>query len=137
MHLALAGLLTVLAAVPATAETGRYQFERTEAGIVRLDTETGAVALCSGDPLQCRESGNGTPVADSDIERIEQRLAALERRIAALEKDGSGDALPSEEEFDRTLSLMERFMRRFFGVIQEFGDTPETPPPPAPPPGRT
>jgi hypothetical protein len=27
--------------------------------------------------------------------------------------------MPSEEEFDKTLSMMERFMRRFMGVVKE------------------
>lgn len=128
-------LLALAMAGPAAAETGRYQFERTEQGLLRLDTRTGAVALCTGEPLQCRESA-AAPSRD-EIARLEERIAVLERRLEAIERSGAPkEALPSDEEFDRTLGLMERFMRRFMDVIQDFGGGGEPAPPP-PQPDRT
>lgn len=138
MHrLPLTAIAVLLAAAPVAAETGRYQFERTEQGLIRLDTQTGAVSLCAGEAMECRETGSPAPALSVELDRLERRIAVLEQRIAAMEADrGGSEALPSEEEFDRTLGLMERFMRRFFGVIQEFNGAPE--PEPAPPsPGRT
>ena len=32
------------------------------------------------------------------------------------------DALPSDEDFEKGLSYMERFMRRFMGIAKEFDD---------------
>lgn len=135
MHKAqLTGLALLLIAGQAAADPGRYQFERTEQGFVRLDTQTGAVALCAGEKLDCRETGSPGSASGVEIGRLEERLAALERRVEAMERSGSAEALPSDEEFDRTLGLMERFMRRFFGIIQEFNGEPD-PQPSAP--GRT
>lgn len=55
------------------------------------------------------------------IAALEARIAALEARISDLEKAPAPAAsgLPTDEEFERTLGFMERFMRRFIGVAKE------------------
>ena len=115
--------LTLLApaAVAQEHNTERYTLERSETGFVRLDRQTGAVALCieSNDTLTCRMAADERAAYDADLARLEKRLDALERRIAGSTAARSGD-LPSDAEIDRSIGIMERFMRAFFNLVHEF-----------------
>jgi hypothetical protein len=46
-------------------------------------------------------------------------MEALEKQIAGGTAAKSGD-LPSDAEIDRSIGIMERFMRAFFNLVQEF-----------------
>ena len=116
-----------LALTPAVAHTqevpsGRYQLKEMGDGVVRLDTETGALAFCAirdGKP-ECSGLESTDAPSAADIAALQTRIASLEKQVAAL-KPSSGN-LPSDEEVDRSLSIMEKFMRRFMGLAKEFGD---------------
>ncbi len=99
----------------------RFQLERTERGIVRLDTETGALTLCreDGEGLTCRMAPDERAAYENELDLLERRVAALEERIGKA-PPASGTGLPSEAEVDRSLSIMERFMRSFMGIVREF-----------------
>ena len=56
--------------------------------------------------------------------------------LATLEAGGRSEELPSEEEFEQTLGYMERFFRRFMGIVEEF-DREEKTTQPVPPADRT
>jgi len=124
-----AAVLALLPAAAAAQDGERYRLERTENGFVRMDTQTGRMAFCaeqSGE-LACADAG-GTAAADAGtVAELAARVEALERRLAALEGAaslGERSDLPSEEEFEQTMSMMERFMRRFFGIVKDLeGDT--------------
>ena len=132
---ALLFIATIVLAGEALAQESRYQLERTEDGYVRLDTQTGTMSLCreQGDQLICQ-------MATEDREALEDRIDALADRIAALEERSGGPAeeqtsdLPSDEELERSMGIMETFMRRFFAIVEDlnrdFND--ETPAEPAP-----
>ncbi len=119
----------------AVAQESRYQLERTADGYVRLDTETGTMSLCreQGDQLICQ-------MATEDREALEDRIDALSDRIAALETrtgattDGQRSDLPSDEELERSMGIMETFMRRFFAIVEDLNRdfNEETPAEPAP-----
>lgn len=118
-----AGLVLAAAGAAHAQNEERYQLERTEDGYVRLDTTTGQMSLCREEQgeLVCRfaseqkaAGGKGGEILDR-LERIEDRLTRLEAADAET-------GLPSEDEFERSLSYMERFMRRFMGLVQEFQD---------------
>lgn len=98
----------------------RFQLERTEGGFVRMDTETGQMSFCEtgSGGLTCRNAG-GNPAVAGRIEALEQRVDELEKRVAELD-GAANNALPSDQEFEQTMSLMERFMRRFMGIVKEF-----------------
>lgn len=113
----------VLAAVaPAHAEQAdRYRLERTDKGFVRMDTLTGAMSLCeerSGE-LACKPAADERSADAGKLPELTRRIEALEGRLAALEGKPPAAALPSEEEFEKTMSLMERFLRRFWGVAKD------------------
>ena len=60
------------------------------------------------------------PAAAAEIDRLSRRVEALEKRIAGLETGKPQNALPTDEEFERTMGFMERFFRRFMGMMQDF-----------------
>ncbi|MEM0899829.1 MAG: hypothetical protein AAGI92_07755 [Pseudomonadota bacterium] len=121
--LALAGALTTTA----SAQEKRYTIERTDDGYVRLDTETGQMSVCefSGDQLICKMAADDRAAYDANISDLEDRVAALEQRIG---EGGTSSDLPSEDEFEQTMNYMERFMRRFMGIVEDFASDGERSP---------
>ncbi len=125
---ALTGLALVLGfgVAPAPAQDmQRYAMEKTESGIVRLDRQTGAFVLCKeqAGTIVCAEGNAATLSKDERIILLEKQVADLTARVAKLEKAGvSNGSLPSEEEFEKGLSYMERFMRSFMGVAKSLDE---------------
>lgn len=101
--------------------TDRYTLEKSQSGFVRLDRHTGAVTLCSeaDGTLTCRMAADERAAYDEDLSRLEKRVEALEKQIAGSPVAKSGE-LPSDAEIDRSIGIMERFMRAFFNLVQEF-----------------
>ena len=118
--LLLIAALSAPAAAQDAAPAGRYTFAPVEGGALRLDTQTGAVSICSGDAanVSCRPLQDETPAGlvrgSADVD---ERLSELEARIAALESRTA--LLPDEESIDRAMTLADRVMRRFFGMVRE------------------
>ncbi len=119
--LPVAGLMATLVPAPGFAEDAiadsRYTMEKTEGGIVRLDTRTGAVTLCAMDNarLVCR-------MAADERAAFEQEITLLSDRVAALEKAAQQAPiarLPTDEELDRSMRFMENVLKRFMGTLQE------------------
>lgn len=134
-----AAALTVLSVSSSPAqEVERYRLERTDDGYVRLDTKTGRTTLCQerSGQLVCKMAVEERSAFESQIDDLEARVEALEDRLATLEAGGRTEELPSEEEFEQTLGYMERFFRRFMGIVEEF-DREEKTIQPEPPADRT
>ncbi len=119
----LSGIVTLIPfyVLAGDAPAGRYQLQPVEGGVVRLDTATGELTLCKADAgkLACAANAE-TPAATasqaSDMDALKARVEALERRLASPAK---GSDLPTDAEVDRSLSIMEKFMRRFMGLARE------------------
>lgn len=125
--LVLAGAL--VAAAPASAQDAeRYRMERTEDGFVRMDLATGQMSVCRerGVELVCRAAVDEREAYHREIGDLETRLERLEERVAELERPGSQpqSSVPSEQDFEQTLNHMERFFRRFLGLVREFDEEP-------------
>ena len=83
--------------------------------------------------LVCRVAADER--SESDVEQLQARVKTLENRVEALENSLAArleKSLPSEEDFERTMSYMERFFRGFLGIVREFdeerrGDEPVPP----------
>lgn len=122
-----------LAAAAAQAENAeRYRLEKTETGFVRMDTQTGAMSTCTekGGQLICRMAADERTAFQDEIDRLQDRVKGLDERVAKLENSLSQrleSSLPSEEDFDRTMSYMERFFRRFMDIVRDL-DRPEPTP---------
>ncbi|MDI7862277.1 hypothetical protein MRS76_09935 [Rhizobiaceae bacterium n13] len=124
-------LITFLGAIPVSAmaqdttTTGQYdhfrfQIERTDGGVVRLDRQTGAMALCreSDGELVCRMGADEKAAYDDEIDRLEKRVVALEKIVR--DRQGNGKAiLPSDEEMNHVFSFMENIMKRLMGIVQD------------------
>ena len=108
---------------PPARDQGRYAMTPAEGGFLRLDTETGSVSFCSAKDGQsmCRAGVDEIAGLEAEVARLRQENAELKSKLsgapAAQPKDSSG--LPSEEEFDRTLSYAERFLRRIMKILRE------------------
>ncbi len=62
----------------------------------------------------------------------ERELDMLTKRVEALEASSGKETLrqpmPSDAEVERSLSIMERFMRSFMGLVREFRSEEQTSP---------
>ncbi|MFN3508571.1 MAG: hypothetical protein ACK4ZU_13905 [Allorhizobium sp.] len=103
------------------SSSNRYTLEKSGTGFVRLDRQTGAVTLCTETEgtLTCRMAADERAAYDEDLARLETRIEALEKQLADGRALKGGD-LPSDAEIDRSIGIMERFMRAFFNLVQEF-----------------
>ena len=103
------------------SSSNRYTLEKSDTGFVRLDRQTGAVTLCTETEgtLTCRMAADERAAYDEDLARLETRIEALEKQLADGRALKGGD-LPSDAEIDRSIGIMERFMRAFFNLVQEF-----------------
>ncbi len=123
--------LSVMALPALAEEAARYTLEKTAEGYVRMDTQTGVMSICKeqAEQLVCRLAADERDAYEGTINALAKRVEAVESRIAALEATSlkRPEALPSQEEFDKTLSMMERFLRRFMGVVEEFKGKEATP----------
>jgi hypothetical protein len=129
-------LAVCAAADPAPETKGRYTMTPVEGGFMRLDTETGAVSLCTRkvDAWSCE------PVADKsttggDNARLEAENKDLKDRIKALEESspptqapGGVTKLPTEKEVDEALDYVERMYKKFRDRIQKIDPPPASPP---------
>jgi hypothetical protein len=119
----LAALITLGAgatsAQPMDTDPGRYGLEKTETGFIRLDRQTGAVSFCREEraELTCRMAADERAAYDQDLDMLAKRVDALEAQIARKAPNGPA---ASEAEIEQSLSIMERFMRRFKALVDEF-----------------
>ena len=151
-------LATTASADPAIEGKGRYSMAPVEGGFMRLNSETGAVALCTrkGDAWACEPVAD-TSAATSGAARLEAENKALKDRVKSLEdaaaagkapvegSDATAGApggiskLPTEKEVDEALDYVERMYKKFRDRMQSIDKTPSTPAPntPAPKPGES
>ncbi|PRD41219.1 hypothetical protein C5748_22960 [Phyllobacterium phragmitis] len=105
-------------------EAGRYTMEKTDKGYVRLDTKTGDISLCSEQSGQmvCKLAADDRRAYEDDLSSLDERVKKLEEQVAAYGRlpPVVRDTLPSEEEFEKTMSYMERFFRRFMDIVKGF-----------------
>jgi hypothetical protein len=116
-------LIAGLAGLAHSEEADRYRIEKTDKGYVRMDTRTGEVSNCeeTAGQLVCRIAADERLALQEEIERLQVRLDALDARVAKLEAQPSiPEALvPSDEEIDKGLDAMEKFFKRFMGIVKD------------------
>jgi transcription elongation factor len=124
-HIVVPSLLAFFAAAPVQAqEAARYQLEKTANGYVRMDTETGAMSSCEekSGQLVCRMAADERAAAMDEIDRLNRSIEDLNGRVTKLENSLAAkleSSLPSEEELNKTMSYMERFLRGFLGIVKD------------------
>jgi predicted nuclease with TOPRIM domain len=104
-------------------EVDRYRLEKTENGYIRMDTRTGEVSTCeeTTGKLVCTIAPDERLALQDEIERLQAKLDALDQRVAKLEAQPSIPKVlvPSDEEVDKSLDIMEKFFHRFMGIMKE------------------
>jgi hypothetical protein len=113
---------------------GRYTMSPVEGGVLRLDKETGAMALCTrrNEKLVCDPVDDHARVDDGQLAKLEAENRALRDRVKALEESAArGDTakapevpenkmqLPTEEEIDKALDYAERMFKKFRDRLQK------------------
>jgi len=103
---------------------GRFAMTPTGEGFLRLDTQSGAVSLCTiVDAVpQCRSGPDERAALEAEIQRLAHENARLKQQIEAaqLAQDPSAK-LPDNATVDRAFDLAERFMRRMMRLKEDRG----------------
>ena len=117
--IALAGIASVAGA----EEADRYRLEKTDSGYVRMDTATGEMSICEerSGQLVCKLAADERAAFQRDIDRLQTKLDDVEGRVAKLEARPSipETLLPSDEQVDKGIDIMEKFFRSFMGIVKE------------------
>jgi hypothetical protein len=148
-----ATLMVLALASAAVADTmdnggGRFTMSPVDGGFLRLDKQTGAVAMCarSGTAWACTPVEDHTPAAAAaELSKLEQENKDLRDRVKALEEtletktplDGPPAGkmqLPTDQEVDQALDYLERVYKKVRDRMKDL-DKP-LPPPGAPPPPK-
>jgi tetrahydromethanopterin S-methyltransferase subunit B len=124
MKKTLAAAILLAATAGATAQdANRYTLQKTADGYVRLNNATGEMSICKeqADQLICRVAADDRVELEEAISQLEVRVAKMEEKLASIETSGvtSNNSLPTDEEFEKTVGYMEKFFRRFMGVVKE------------------
>lgn len=114
-------------------EGGRYVFSRQANGFLRLDTKSGAVSLCSEQPVgwACQAAPEDRAVFEGEIARLQNENVALKRTLLAhglsLPPGVMADAptaqndstlrLPSDADIDRAIAFVGHVWQRFIDAI--------------------
>jgi hypothetical protein len=117
-------LVSILPLAAAGQDTDRYTLEKSGDGYVRMDRKTGEMSICAerSGQLVCRLAADERSALQDEIDRLQDRLSGLEKRIVELEtasRPNAEKALPSEEDFEKSLGYMERFFRRFMDIVKD------------------
>jgi hypothetical protein len=145
--IAVAGMAVAFAvAAPALADDampdsagGRYIFNKTAEGVVRLDTKTGEVALCSQRTVgwACTAAPEDRAVLENEIARLRAENAALKKDILArglplppgvmpetptaqntAPQNSITVPLPNDADIDRMTSFANRMWHRFKDMVE-------------------
>ncbi|NNG74488.1 hypothetical protein HLI18_32480 [Rhizobium laguerreae] len=108
--------LMPFAAAAVETDAGRFQLEKSGDHFVRLDRQTGAMSICQDKDgaLVCRMAADERAAYEDELDRLSKRVTALEQG-GVIKR-----ALPSDAEVDRSISIMERMMKSFMGMVKEF-----------------
>lgn len=101
--------------------TGRYVLEKVEQGFLRLDSETGAMALCAAKAgvWQCETIKDNGLDLTSEIAGLRAENETLKSRLAELEKGGAPTKLPSDQDVDRMMDIFGKMFDRFLDFARE------------------
>lgn len=143
-RVAVTALLIGCIALPAAAqaptpdsENGRYTFSQTPEGVLRLDSRTGQVSLCSKRPAgwACQAVPDERAALEAEIALLQNQNVALKKEMIArglalpsgmkapdVVAEKKGDELviklPNDQDLDRVMTFMEKIWRRLIDMVQ-------------------
>ena len=108
-------------AVNAAEVSGRYVLEKVEQGFLRLDSETGAMALCAAKAgvWECQTIKDQGRDLSADVAHLKTENEKLKKRIAELEKSAGTTKLPTDQEVDRMMDVFGKMFDRFLDFARE------------------
>lgn len=113
---------------------GRYTMTATDNGMLRLDTLTGAVSLCTGGAGNwvCRSVADDRLALENEIDRLSDENQAMRAEFAKREievppqvkpqRDASGSWRPSDKKVEEFMMFFETIMRRFKKMAESMQD---------------
>ena len=125
--LALAGALAYGAATAGEEKSGRFTMTPTDGGVLKLDTVTGAVSLCTraGDDWSCKLTKDGEVALRKEIDGLKAEIEVLKDQLTKTEEiAGLGDPdkgggrqqgktqLPTEKDVDQAFDYFERMVKK-------------------------
>ena len=116
---------SLLASTAFAEDTARFTLEKTADGYVRMDKTTGEMSICTqqSDQLVCRIAADDRVAMEDEIARLDSRLTKLEDAMKAGGSSAvTNSTLPTDEEFEKSMTLMEKFFRRFMGVVKDLNE---------------
>ena len=110
-------VLACTSAMAQTSDTARRRIYPTQDGFLEVDARSGAITECKRSPggYQCTPVSDGDPLLKEDSAPRAQAPTPPPPPPSARPPQ----VLPTEEEIDRALEVMERFLRRFMGIVRE------------------
>lgn len=115
-------------------DEGRYSFNKVPEGVLRLDTQTGQVSVCSQRTVgwACQAVPDDRAVLESEIARLRNENVALKKELLAHNlplpdtavpesPEGHGNDvtihLPSNAEIDRAIAYVGQLWQRFVDAV--------------------
>ncbi len=113
--------LLTASSVEAVEITGRYVLEKVEQGFLRLDSETGVMALCAAKAgvWECQTVKDDGLDAAKDLARLRAENETLKSRLAEVEKGDGPAKLPSDQDVDRMMDIFGKMFDRFLDFARE------------------
>ena len=115
------------------SENGRYSFSQVPEGVLRLDTRTGQVSVCSNKTTgwACQTVPDERTALEAEIVRLQDDNAKLKREMIArglplpggINPDRSSAGthfelkMPSDAEVERVMSFFEKIWRRLVDMV--------------------
>lgn len=122
-RLAIAIMTVMLAgsSVSGAEMAGRYVLEKVEQGFLRLDSQTGAMALCSAKAgvWECAAVKDQGLDLTAELGRLKAENDKLKARVTELEKAGVSIKMPSDQDVDKMMDLFGRMFDRFLDFARE------------------
>ncbi len=108
---------TVCTAALAQAPDARRRIYPTQDGFLEVDPRTGAILECkrAADGYRCSRVNEGDALLKEDPGQQGQAPTAPFQPPSAAPRPLG----PTEQEIDSALDVMERFLRRFMGIVRE------------------
>lgn len=125
-------------------EGGRYALQPVEGGVIRMDTQTGALSMCtrqsSGSQWACEALPDERKALQAEIDRLGKENSELMAEMKRLEDDlkkperhadkgAGGDGpvpgigrLPTEDDVDKAMTYLKGMYKKLKEKIREFED---------------
>lgn len=113
----------------AAEPSGRYSMSPADGGFVRLDTQTGAMALCANKDgsWSCSDIAESSDAARKRLEALERENQSLKDEVRRLEETAivppvegpKSFAMPDEKDVDKAFDYVESMIRKFRNRIKK------------------